>query len=430
MTTERPEAQTAGAQPGQPFSVMVKPVGAVCNMRCNYCYYLNPDADGGIATMSDEVLEAFIEQYTQAGAGGEVSFVWHGGEPTLAGIDFYARVVALQAKHAPPGTVCRNNLQTNGILLDEAWCAFLAEHRFDVGLSVDGTAALHDANRLDCGGSGTYARVAAALGRLQAHGIQPDLLCTVHAATAEQPQAVYQALRSFETGWMQFIPVVRRDAQGNVTADSVTAQAYGGFLCAVFDAWVSDGVGTVDIQLFAEAMRILEGGAAGLCMMAPTCGRALIVEMDGSVYTCDHFVDKAHKTGNILQTHLRELANCPAQVAFGNAKRDALAAKCQTCVRLALCGGGCPKDRFVPCADRSPDLYCLCTGLLQFYHHAQAGLQAVADEAKRGYILPTAAILARMTEASRAAWSGVGRNDACPCGSGLKAKRCCWDRRL
>jgi len=377
--------------------------------------------------MSDELLERFVRQYIEASPGPEVSFVWHGGEPTLAGLDFYRLAVKMQERYLPEGWTCWNNLQTNGILLDDEWCAFLACARFDVGLSIDGTQWVHDQYRKDLGGGGTYQAAVNAVRRLQAHGIQPDLLCTVTSMAAKDPLAVYHALRSLDTGWIQFIPIVRGESGGEVTPDSVPGEKYGDFLCAIFDEWALNDLGRLDVQLFAETARIRAGGSAGLCWMAPTCGRALIVEQDGGVYSCDHYVTIEHRIGDICASHLGELADSPAQRRFGDNKRDGLPGRCRSCTWLAVCNGGCPKDRFVLSKDKEPGLNYLCDGLRHFFSHTQPVMNMMIQLAKRGQ--PPKTIMAGLRAQAPAKWKGIGRNDPCPCGSGLKAKRCCWSKR-
>ena len=430
----------------QPFVVMAKPVGSLCNMECSYCYYSrSPIQSAGQSKntptgpkgevpfrMSDGLLEQFIRQYIGASLGPYVSFTWHGGEPALAGLDFYRRAVELQKFYLPEGWNCWNNLQTNGTLLDDQWCAFLAEEHFDVGLSIDGTQWLHDKYRIDHKGSGSYEGAAAAIRRLQSHGIQPDLLCTVTSDAAKRPLDVYRALRAFNTGWIQFIPIVRRDlrepvAHDEVTPDSVSGKMYGEFLCAVFDEWVLHDLGRLDVQLFAETMRVIAGGSAGLCWMAPVCGRALIVERDGGVYSCDHYVFPEHRIGDIEKTNLGDLANSPRQLSFGENKRASLPAQCRRCPHLALCNGGCPKDRFAISEDGEGGLNHLCDGLRHFFPYAQPALSLVNALSKRGQ--PPEAIMANLRERLAALWKGVSRNDPCPCGSGKKAKLCCWEKR-
>ena len=399
---------------------MAKPAGSRCNLRCGYCYYLDtPTA----SHMSDAVLKTFIENYIAANPGPDISFVWHGGEPTLAGLDFYRRAVELQRRHLPDGWTAWNNLQTNGVLLDDEWCTFLADNKFDVGLSIDGTAWIHDQYRLDPRGHGSYEAATAAAARLQAHGIQPDLLCTVTSTTAEHAAEVYRNLRGLGTGWMQFIPIVVRSG-GGVTPDSVSGEAYGRFLNDVFDEWVLHDIGRTNVQLFAETANTLAGGAPGLCWLAPTCGRALVVEADGGVYSCDHFVSPRHRLGDVAD--LGELANSPAQQAFGDAKAD-LPGQCLACPWLPLCNGGCPKDRFTATDDGEPGLNYLCAGLKAFFAHAVPDLRTVVTLTNQGKTPPE--IMETLRAARLAQWEGVGRNDPCPCGSGRKAKQCCWSKR-
>jgi uncharacterized protein len=414
----------------EPFTVMAKPVGPRCNLACSYCYYLETEGMYGgelPPKMSDGLLETYIRKYIEASPGPVVSFIWHGGEPTLAGLDFYRKAVELQRRYLPPGWSVWNNLQTNGILLDDAWCSFLAEAHFDVGLSIDGTRSIHDTYRKDHGGRGTYERVAKAARRLKAHGIRPDLLCTVTSTSAEDPVGIYRALRDLDTGWMQFIPIVRRDADGRVTPDSITPEGYGDFLCAVFDDWLRNDIGRLEIQQVAEMALVWSGGSANLCWMAPTCGRVLIVEQDGAVYSCDHFVSPEHRIGDIVTSSLAQLVDSPIQRAFGDAKRDRLPRQCRACAWLEVCNGGCPKDRFVVAQDGEMGLNYLCDGLKKFFAHAEEPLRRVVELRRQGRT-PNA-IMADLRAEAQARWRGVGRNDPCPCGSGRKAKHCCWDKR-
>lgn len=414
---------------------MVKPVGSLCNMECSYCYYSKKSADSeaaGQSRMTDSILERFIKQYIESSPGPNVSFVWHGGEPTLAGLDFYKRAAELQKHYLPEGWDCWNNLQTNGVLIDDEWAAFLAEEQFDVGLSIDAAQWLHDKYRKDHGGSGSYERAAAAVHCLQSHRIQPDLLCTVTSDTAKRPLDVYRALRGFNTGWIQFIPIVRqtswrRRERGELSADSVSGRMYGEFLCAVFDEWILHDLGHLDVQLFAETMRVRSGGSAGLCWMADVCGKALIVERDGGVYSCDHFVVPEHRLGDIESQHLGELAASPAQRRFGEDKRESLPGQCRSCPVVALCNGGCPKDRFALSKDGEPGLNHLCEGLMSFFTYSEPALNMVASLAKLGH--SPEAIMANLRSRLAALWKGISRNDPCICGSGRKAKHCCWDKR-
>ena len=427
MVTELGKETTRASEP---FVVMAKPVGPTCNLDCGYCYYLDTarfyDRPHQFR-MADDMLETYVRQYIEASPGPVVHFVWHGGEPTLAGLDFYRRAVELQQRYLPEGWSCWNNLQTNGTLLDDEWCSFLAEARFDVGLSMDGTRWLHDTYRKDRGGHGTYDRVVAALRRLQAHGIQPDILCTVTSAAAEDPLSVYRALRALDTSWLQFLPIVRRGPDGQATPESVTPEGYGRFLCTVFDEWVHHDLGKLNVQLFAETSVVWAGGDAHLCWMAPTCGRVVVLEHDGAVYACDHFVTPEYRTGDIESSHLGTLVDMPFQRRFGADKHDGLPGQCRSCRWLAACNGGCPKDRFGLMEDGEPGLNYLCDGLRTFFAHAEKPLRHFIERGQKGVAAET--IMAELRAESLIRWRGIGRNDACPCGSGRKAKRCCWAQR-
>ena len=383
----------------QPFVVMAKPVGSRCNMHCRYCYYLDKGQYSSHARqsrMSFDLLERLIRQTIESNPGPVVSFTWHGGEPTLAGLDFYRRALELERKYLPRGWRAWNNLQTNGLMLNAAWCRFLREHDFDVGLSIDGSQSIHDQNRLDLGGQGTWSRVSQAIARLKDAGIRPDLLCTVNAASEQAPLEVYQALRDTGGGWVQFIPIVVRRPDGTLAPESVTPEGYGQFLCAVFDAWLYHDLGALDVQLFAETARIWAGGQASLCWMAPTCGRVLIVEEDGSVYSCDHFVDPEHRLGNLASARLETMANSPAQLDFGRRKQSALTAQCRACPWLRCCGGGCPKDRFARSDDGEEGQYYLCRGLRMFFEHARGPMTRVMQWSREG--LTPRQIMQRLAE--------------------------------
>jgi uncharacterized protein len=383
--------------------------------------------------MSEETLERFIRQYIEASVsaetsdGQEISFVWHGGEPTLAGLSFYKFAVETQKRYLPKGMTCRNNLQTNGVLLDDEWCSFLADAGFDVGLSIDGASWLHDSYRKDRMGRGTWKAAAGAVDKLLKLGIKPDLLCTVNALTAAWPLEVYRCLRGLDTGWIQFIPIVRRAPEGGLTEDSVSARAYGDFLCAVFDEWALHDLGSLDVQLFAETARSRAGGEPGLCWMAKACGRALIIECDGGVYSCDHFVRPEHRVGDIYTSNLRELADSDEQIGFGDDKLRRLPYECLSCPWLASCNGGCPKDRFSPSDDGGPPRNYLCDGLKSFFTHAAPTVDLIISRTARGQ--SPRSIMEDARELYSIKWKGVGRNDPCPCASGKKAKNCCWDKR-
>jgi len=427
MLEEIHETESPGIEP---FVIMAKPVGPVCNLECSYCYYLETArlfSHQNRLQMSDDILETYVRQYIATNPGPEVLFVWHGGEPTLAGLDFYRRAIELQKRYLPEGWSCRNNIQTNGILLDDNWCSFLTDNHFDVGLSIDGTQWAHDTYRKDHLGHGTYESAAEAIRRLQSHGIQPDLLCTVTSVSAKEPISIYRALRSFDTGWIQFIPIVRRKPNGEVTPESVAGKEYGRFLYAIFNEWIHHDITRLNVQLFAEMSLVWAGGTPSVCWMAPTCGRVLIVEHDGSVYSCDHFVNQEHYIGNLKTSQLSEIIGSPVQRRFSHSKQELLPGQCLNCSWLDVCNGGCPKDRFSLSENGETGLNYLCNGLRYFFSQAEKPLKQIIQSRKNG-ISPNA-IMGELRDKTREYWKGVGRNDPCPCGSGLKAKNCCWDLR-
>ena len=350
------------------FALMIKPVGALCNMRCSYCYYLGNEASVR-SVMSEETLEALIQNYIASRNGEAVSFVWHGGEPTLAGISFFERAVALQKKYLSVGQVCWNNLQSNGYALNEDWCRFLKENHFDVGISLDGTKMIHDKNRRDVKGNPTYNTVVKKIRLLEKYGIKPDLLCTVNSESVKRPLEVYRTLRDLNTGWIQFIPVVNHIGNGEVSADSVSAEEYGEFLFQIFEKWITEDLGKVNVQLFVELLQHACGYPVSLCTLQDICGNVLAVESDGSVYSCDHFVRKENYLGDV-HTPLSEMISGPLQSSFGKRKQEGLPEECRACDFVSFCNGGCLKDRILP--DRR---YYLCEGMRYFLQGARKYLK-------------------------------------------------------
>ncbi len=374
-----------------PFVIMAKPVGSRCNMRCRYCYYLSKgqySTHGTQTVMETDLLEKIIRETVEACPGPTVSFVWHGGEPTLAGIPFYRKALQLERRYVRPGQEVWNNLQTNGVLIDDEWAAFLARHHFDVGVSLDGSEAVHDENRRDLGGGPTWEKAVRAVKTLKKHGINPDLLCTVNAASVRDPLTVYRALRDLRTGWMQFIPILvvegKENGEVRLSKESVTSEDYGRFLISVFDEWIANDLGNTDVQFFAEMAEVLAGRKASLCWMAETCGRVFIAEEDGAVYACDHFVDDEHRLGYVSERPLTELTEKEEQKAFGNGKRDRLTAECRACPYLRFCNGACPKDRYGKSTDGEPGQYYLCAGLKAFFRHAVPRMERAMELIRNG----------------------------------------------
>ncbi len=420
--------------PRTPTAVTIaKPVGPICNLDCDYCYYLDTVdqfAAGERFRMTDAVLEEYVAGAIAGSHTSPVHFVWHGGEPLLAGREFYARAFELQRRHLPEGWTCLNSIQTNGTLLDDRWASFIAEHHVAVGLSIDGPPTSHDRFRHDRRGRATHARAVAALARLRAHGVEPDVLCTVNAETAAHPMEVYRFLRGLEISWIQFIPVVARDSAGVPSPESVSPSAFGSFLCDIFDEWVHHDINRLVVQGFLEGLFVTSGGHGTLCVSAETCGQVLAVEHDGGVYSCDHFVTPDFRLGSVRTDDLGELVNSPRQRTFGDAKRDALPAQCRDCCVLAFCRGGCPKDRFALSATGESGLNFLCDGYRMFFEHARPYLErmgALTAAGRRPSSIMTE--LAGADIARQESFHRARRNDPCPCGSGHKYKLCCLSRR-
>ncbi len=435
--------------------VIVKPIGAACNMRCRYCFYLEKAslyAQEDSQRIDEETLAVFIRQYLEAQPPGvaQVDFAFQGGEPTLLGLDFFRRVVELQRQLAAPGIRIHNSLQTNGLLLDDAWCSFLEENRFLVGLSLDGPGELHDSFRRDTSGRGTFDRVMESLERLTGHGVEFNVLCCVHRKNADQPQRVYRFFRKAGVRFLQFIPIVDFDEEsleetgGDQWPDelanpwTVLPEQYGRFLCGVFDLWIRDDVGRIFVRDFDQALAAWLGRPPDLCVYAPECGRALVLEHNGDLYSCDHFVDEAHRLGNIHQRPIAELANLPQQVSFGQRKQSDLPSECRRCQVRFACNGGCPKDRLVPSANGTSKRNYLCAGYRAFFSHIAPYMQRMADLVRSGR--PAAHIMQLLAQQeqsrplrktrrkSKPNAKAPGRNDPCPCGSGRKYKRCCGRR--
>lgn len=427
-----PASPSAPALPGArpltapaSFHVLAKPSGPICNLDCRYCFFLSKEAlyPGDRFRMPDDVLEAYIRQVIEAQAPDvpEVTIAWQGGEPTLMGVEFFRRALALADRYRRPGQTLHHTIQTNGTLLTDEWCALLAEHRFLVGLSVDGPPHLHDTYRVDKRGGPTFDRVRRGWDLLRRHGVDTNILCTVHAANQDAPLEVYRFFRDdLGARHLQFIPIVERDndtgfQEGDTVTDrSVDPHAWGQFLVAVFDEWLARDVGTVFVQMFDAALASWLRLPGTVCIFAETCGDAVALEHNGDLYACDHFVEPAHLIGNIMQTHMVELVASPKQRAFGAAKRDTLPRYCRECSVRFACNGECPKNRFVPTPDGEPGLNYLCAGYKAFFTHIDGPMRLMADLLRQGRdASEVMGILAR-----------APRNEPCPCGSGRKAKHC------
>jgi uncharacterized protein len=394
------------------FHLLAKPTGAVCNLDCKYCFFLSKEMlyPGSRFHMADDLLETYIRQLLESQAGPEVIVGWQGGEPTLMGLAFFERSIEYVEKSRQPWQKVSYTIQTNGTKLDDEWCAFLKRHKFLVGLSIDGPAALHDAYRVDKGGAGTFDDVMRGWNVLNRHGVDVNILCSVHAANAEHPLEVYKFFRDeLKTSFIQFIPIIERVTEemlpvanmgwgergsdprplylldGNqVTERSVRPEQWGQFLNTIFDEWVLRDVGTVYVQMFDAALASWVGAPPSMCIFSETCGSAVALEHNGDLYSCDHFVEPKYLLGNIKQVHMLKLVTSEQQQQFGLAKRDTLPKYCRDCSVRFACHGECPKNRFISTPDGEPGLNYLCAGYKDFFTHIDRPMRTMANLLRQG----------------------------------------------
>lgn len=410
---------------------MAKPKGAICNLSCKYCFYtskkeLYPDIGMG---MSDEVLEEYTRQYINAIHIPEVTFSWQGGEPTLLGIEFFKKAVRYQEKHKKPGMKIYNTIQTNGILLDDEWCRFFLENNFLVGISIDGPKDLHDTYRMNNQGKSTFDRVMQSIRLMQEVGVEFNILATVNRINADYPLEVFRFFKDIGAQFIQFIPIVEldnEDSDGNikVSDESVLPDQYGDFLIAVFDEWVRYDVGKVYIQIFDAALASWVDYPPSVCLFAPTCGTAMIIEHNGDLYSCDHFVDSEHLLGNIMETPIAELVSSSQQHQFGLDKKDNLPPECIQCDFKFACHGACPKHRFLKDKTGVNGLNYLCPGYKKFFTHINWSMQIMASLFKQGRAPADIMQFLDGKVRIKDIFPDIGRNDPCPCGRGLKFKKC------
>ncbi len=387
------------------FHLLAKPTGATCNLDCKYCFFLSKDAlyGGGRLRMEDDVLNAYVRQLLAAQPNSEVNIAWQGGEPTLMGLSFFRRSVELVAKYKKPGQKILHTIQTNGVLVDDEWARFFKAHDFLVGLSVDGTKAMHDAYRVGKGGRGTFDQVMRAWDCLARNQVNTNILCTVHAANGDHGLEVYRFFRDqLQAKHLQFIPIVERASeetidranagwserpgeqrplyvqQGNlVTERSIRPAQYGRFLIEIFDEWVKNDVGAVFVQAFDAALANWIGQPSA-CIFSPTCGNALAIEHNGDIYACDHYVEPDYLLGNIGETELATLVASPKQRRFGRDKFDTLPRYCRDCEVLFACYGECPRNRFIAAPDGEAGLNYLCAGYKIFFRHIDQPMRTMA----------------------------------------------------
>jgi len=434
--------------PGAPraFHVMAKPSGATCNLDCDYCFFLSKEMlyPGSRFRMAEDLQETYIRQLLEAHRSvPEVVVAWQGGEPTLMGLDFFRRSIELIGQYKRPGQHILNTIQTNGTLLTDEWGAFLKEHGFLVGISIDGPADIHDTYRVDKGGKPTFERVMRGLAVLRRHGVDYNILTTVHAANQHRGREVYRFLRD-DCGaeFMQFIPIVERAtpetlASANagwgdrgklrplyvldgtlVTDRTVDPDGYGRFHIDVFEDWVRRDIGTVYVQMFDTALANWAGEPGGMCVHSKTCGQQLALEHNGDLYSCDHFVEPRFKLGNIRELPMIDMVGSAQQRTFGQDKFDTLTQYCLDCDVRFACHGGCPKDRFATSPYGEDGQHYLCPSYKSFFHHVAGPMATMRDLLKAGRAPSELMALVAHDDARR------GRNDPCPCGNGRKWKAC------
>ena len=394
------ERESIELQYGRPMYVMAKPVGAACNLQCSYCYYLEKKRlyDASSQLMSDEMLELFIREYIHSQTTLEVLFTWHGGEPLLRPISFYERALELQRRYAD-GRRIANCVQTNATLIDDEWCEFFRKNNFLVGVSIDGPQTMHDSLRTSRRGESSYRDVMRGLRLLNRHRVEWNAMATVNAANVEHPLEFYRFFRDeLECQFLQFTPVVERccltdgesrlmhaaEPSGEVVPYSVTAEQWGRFLCAIFDEWVRHDVGRMFVQLFDSTLANWVGEAVGVCTMSKYCGHAAVIEHNGDVYSCDHFVFPEYKLGNLNEKSLSEMMYGRQQSEFGVAKHRTLPRQCRECEYEFACHGECPRNRFLMTADGEPGLNYLCKGYHAFFSHAAAAMDYMRRQLQQG----------------------------------------------
>lgn len=417
ISVTTPNSTIPPATGRRPFSSLAKPTGAACNLDCTYCFFLSKELlyDRAGQQMSEETLERYIADFLDSQPDGDVSLEWQGGEPTMRGLPFFRRAVELAEQYRRPAQNVHHSIQTNGTLIDDEWATFLADNGFLVGLSMDGPAAYHDAYRVNRAGRPTHAQVLRGWNILAAHGVETNILCTVHAANADHPLEAYRYFRD-ELGatYLQFIPIVERtsrkllplaDASWHepgqarplytqkgryVTERSVGPQQWGRFMSAIWDEWVVRDVGTIYVQHFDTAL----GNAMGqysMCVHSPTCGDAIAVLHNGDVYACDHYVEPDYARGNIAEVSLRDVLDSKDQRQFGTDKATTLSQQCQECPVKWACWGGCPKDRFVPTDGGRHQQNYLCAGYFEFFSHITPDIARMTQLLRMGR--PAAAIM-------------------------------------
>ena len=365
----------------RPLYVMLKPIGAVCNLQCSYCYYLEkkdlyPHAAGYV--MSDEILERFIEQYLNAQTMPEALFTWHGGETLMRNRKFYERALELQKKYGR-GRRIDNCIQTNGTLLTDDWCKFFKDNNFLAGISIDGPQHCHDVYRRTKDNRPTFYNVMKGISLLKKYNVEFNVMGVVNNYNVDYPLEIYRFFKSIDCRYIQFTPIVER-IDGDFATWNVPAEKWGDFLIAIFDEWVKKDVGTFYVQHFDAALANWAGEQPGACIHAKTCGHAGVMEFNGDVYACDHFVYPEYKLGNIRTQTLTEMMYSEKQIKFGNDKYNSLPSQCRACRFLFTCNGECPKNRIIKTKTGEDGLNYLCKGYYKFFEHIAPYMDFMNDE--------------------------------------------------
>lgn len=408
----------------RPFSLLIKPTSADCNLRCAYCFYLDRQSlypETRRHRMTLETLDRMISSY-MATSQPRYTFGWQGGEPTLMGVDFFRKVTELQARHGRAGVEVSNGLQTNGILIDDAFARHLSRYHFLVGLSVDGPAEVHDRYRRFAEGRGSHELVMKALDTLRRNRVEYNILTLVNNVNVRTPRAIYQYLCDQEIFFHQYIECVEFDSSGGLLPFAVTPEAWGEFLCEIFDQWYPNDTRRVSIRLFDSILSKMVDNRETVCSMGTDCRQYFVVEHNADIYPCDFFVRPELKLGNLFHDTWEKMLASEKYQAFGRRKRQ-WNEECARCPFLPYCAGDCPKNR--PGQGEEPTrLSVLCEGWKRFYSHTLERFEKLATEIReerRRRFVPA------IPPPAKASGSGgkVGRNDPCPCGSGRKYKRCC-----
>lgn len=423
-----------------PFHIMAKPVGPNCNLKCEYCFYFEKyKIVPNVRVMPEQILKKFTEEYIRTNPSEDITFGWQGGEPTIAGIPFYEKALEYQRSYSN-GKRIVNTFQTNGVNLNEEWVDFLTAHNFLVGISIDGPKSIHDIFRRDKNNQGSFEKVLTAISLMRDRGTEFNTLTCVHKKNWMKGKEIYNFLKGVGSRFMQFIPIVERfthsrrdklslgtpyDAEAYLTDWSITPEQWGRFLISVFDEWIVNDVGNVFVQIFDMSLAGWMGIEPPLCVMSKECGKALVIEADGSLYSCDHFVYPEFRLGNIMDKPLSEIVYCEFQRNFGKLKTN-LPKECNECKYLHMCNGGCPKHRFLEINEKKNSYKnnYLCKGYYMFFEHASPYFEIMAGLIRQN--LPPALVMDIIkNKKPQSIRDEINPNTVCPCGSGKKYKKCC-----